>query len=98
MLMADPAELRELIEQYDAAIRAHEAGGEQAWQRVGDVAYTLCVTTGTRHIDAALASARRRAAGRHHRGRLSHRIRLLLPARPPITGEQHHAHKEGQQR
>jgi hypothetical protein len=62
MLMANSAELRELIEQYDAARRAHEAGGEQAWQRMGEAASTLCATTGTRHIAAAVSAARRQLA------------------------------------
>lgn len=58
MLMAHPAVLRGLIEEYQAAALRHsEGGGEQARQRMEDAAYTLCVTTGTRDIEAALSAA-----------------------------------------
>ncbi|MFC8176899.1 DUF5133 domain-containing protein [Streptomyces sp. NPDC057325] len=61
MLMAHPAVLRELIDQYEALTAAGAADGDsgQLRQRVDDVAYTLCVSTGTRSVDAALNAARR---------------------------------------
>ncbi|MEU6810113.1 DUF5133 domain-containing protein [Streptomyces sp. NPDC046831] len=60
MLMASPVVLRNLVEQYEALVVLHaERGGVQAQQRMEDVAYTLCVSTGTRDVDDALAAARR---------------------------------------
>lgn len=64
MLMAHPAVLRNLIEQYDALRILHaEEGSEEVRRRMDDVAYTLCVSTGTRDIDAALVAARHRLPG-----------------------------------
>ncbi|MBB4899702.1 alpha-D-ribose 1-methylphosphonate 5-phosphate C-P lyase [Streptomyces griseostramineus] len=63
--MAHPAVLRDLIEQYEAlvALDASEADSARVRQRMEDVAYTLCVSTGTRDIDAALIAARHRLPG-----------------------------------
>ncbi|MEU0060139.1 DUF5133 domain-containing protein [Streptomyces sp. NPDC006334] len=59
MLMAHPAVLANLIEQYEALRILHaEEGSPEVRQRMDDVAYTLCVSTGTRDIDAALIAAR----------------------------------------
>ncbi|MCS0605826.1 DUF5133 domain-containing protein [Streptomyces sp. LP11] len=64
MLMAHPAVLRNLVEQYDALRILHaENGGADVRQRMDDLAYTLCVSTGTRDIDAALIAARHRLPG-----------------------------------
>ncbi|MDN3249562.1 DUF5133 domain-containing protein [Streptomyces mutabilis] len=62
MLMAHPAVLRDLIDQYEALQRldVSEAGSAAVRQRMEDIAYTLCVSTGTRTIDAALVAARLR--------------------------------------
>ncbi|CAL9610394.1 DUF5133 domain-containing protein [Streptomyces sp. enrichment culture] len=64
MLMAHPAVLTKLIEEYTALSKldAHN-GGPEVRQRMEDVAYTLCVSTGTRDIDAALVAARHRLPG-----------------------------------
>ncbi|MET7676800.1 DUF5133 domain-containing protein [Streptomyces seoulensis] len=64
MLMAHPAVLQNLIEQYDAlcVLRAQE-GSAEVQRRMDDIAYTLCVVTGTRDIDAALVAARHRLPG-----------------------------------
>lgn len=64
MLMAHPAVLTKLIEEYTALSKldAHN-GGPQVRQRLEDVAYTLCVSTGTRDVDAALVAARHRLPG-----------------------------------
>ncbi|MFB7353109.1 DUF5133 domain-containing protein [Streptomyces gardneri] len=64
MLMAHPAVLRNLIEQYETlkVLRA-ENGGEEVRRRMDDLAYTLCVSTGTRDVDAALIAARHRLPG-----------------------------------
>lgn len=65
MLMAHPAVLRDLIEQYEAlaALNASGADSARVRQRMEDVAYTLCVSTGTRDIDAALIAARHQLPG-----------------------------------
>lgn len=59
MLMAHPVVLRELVEQYEAlwALNAH-SGDPAARRRIDDVAYTLCVSTGTREVATALGAAR----------------------------------------
>ncbi|MFJ9809172.1 DUF5133 domain-containing protein [Streptomyces sp. NPDC101158] len=64
MLMAHPAVLRNLIEQYETlkVLRA-EDGGAEVRRRMDDLAYTLCVCTGTRDVDAALIAARHRLPG-----------------------------------
>ncbi|GGI93816.1 DUF5133 domain-containing protein [Streptomyces brasiliensis] len=59
MLMAHPAVLQGLIEQYTALKVLHaERGGTEVQQRLDDVAYSLCISTGTCDIDAALIAAR----------------------------------------
>jgi uncharacterized protein DUF5133 len=64
MLMAHPAVLEDLIRQYTVLHALHaENGGPEARQRLDDVAYSLCVATGTRDIDAALVAARHRLPG-----------------------------------
>lgn len=69
MLMAHPAVLADLLEQYRTLRALHaEDGGDQARQRLDDVAYTLCIATGTRDIDAALIAARQRLPGAHPEG------------------------------
>ncbi|MFD9789343.1 DUF5133 domain-containing protein [Streptomyces sp. NPDC059070] len=64
MLMAHPAVLRDLLAEYDAlrALKAAE-GDENTRRRLEDVSYTLCVSTGTRDIDAAVIAARHRLPG-----------------------------------
>ncbi|MFF4098972.1 DUF5133 domain-containing protein [Streptomyces sp. NPDC001903] len=61
--MAHPAVLARLVQEYEMVSQLG-AGGVQdpPRQRLEDVVYTLCVSTGTRDIDAALASARERMA------------------------------------
>ncbi|MFJ3202504.1 DUF5133 domain-containing protein [Streptomyces sp. NPDC086989] len=59
MLMTHPAVLTRLVEEYEreSALRAAAPHGPVR-QHMEDVVYTLCVSTGTRDIDAALAVAR----------------------------------------
>ncbi|WP_328557818.1 DUF5133 domain-containing protein [Streptomyces sp. NBC_00358] len=59
MLMPLPATLRRLVAEYES-LRAEESpdGAAPADQRLRDLAYTLCVTTGTREITDALDTAR----------------------------------------
>ncbi|MGW0841660.1 DUF5133 domain-containing protein [Streptomyces sp. NPDC002787] len=63
MLMPHPATLRRLVEEYES-LMAH--GGEQSdlqtARRAQDLAYTLCVSTGTRDVRQALEAARRQLA------------------------------------
>ncbi|MFD0366734.1 MULTISPECIES: DUF5133 domain-containing protein [unclassified Streptomyces] len=64
MLMAHPVVLRDLIEQYTTLkVLQAENGGEEVRRRMDDLAYTLCVATGTRDVDAALIAARHRLPG-----------------------------------
>jgi hypothetical protein len=62
--MAHPTVLNGLVEEY-AALEALGAdhGDDLARRRLDDVIYTLCVATGTRDIDSALAAARHRLPG-----------------------------------
>ncbi|MFE2542060.1 DUF5133 domain-containing protein [Actinacidiphila glaucinigra] len=67
MLMAHPVVLHMLVEQYEA-LRAADAvnggsDGPEARRRLEDVAYTLCVATGTTDVEAALVAARGRLPG-----------------------------------
>ncbi|MEV7197019.1 DUF5133 domain-containing protein [Streptomyces sp. NPDC093510] len=58
MLMAHLV-LKNLVEQYEGLRALHAETGSAATRRqMEDVAYTLCVSTGTGSIDAALAVAR----------------------------------------
>jgi hypothetical protein len=61
MLMAHPAVLKNLVEQYETLHTLHaEKGSATSRQRLEDVSYTLCVSTGTRDIEAALQAAQQR--------------------------------------
>ena len=61
MLIPHPAILRRLVEEYEA-LMAHKGdvpdAGRRRELRVQDLAYTLCVSTGTRDVRHALALAR----------------------------------------
>lgn len=61
MLMAHPAVLRPLLEEY-YALKATEPLAASR-RRLDDVRYTLCVATGTRRITDALAAAHAHLAG-----------------------------------
>ncbi|WP_435240401.1 DUF5133 domain-containing protein [Streptomyces cucumeris] len=64
MLMAHPVVLHRLIGQYETLRMLHaEQGGSEVRQRMDDLAYTLCVSTGTRDVDAALIAARHQLPG-----------------------------------
>ncbi|MBP0460201.1 DUF5133 domain-containing protein [Streptomyces montanisoli] len=63
MLMAHPAILRNLVEQFQTLRLLHaERGTPETRQRLEDVTYTLCVSTGTRTPEAALMAAREHLA------------------------------------
>lgn len=56
--MANPATLRNLVKRYEALRSTHaRLGTSESSRRLEDVSYTLCVTTGTRTVPAALATA-----------------------------------------
>ncbi|MDQ0753701.1 hypothetical protein QF034_007932 [Streptomyces africanus] len=60
MLRPHPAVLRRLVDEYEAlsaAVRASEPADLSA--RARDLAYTLCVSTGTRDVERALEVAHR---------------------------------------
>lgn len=62
--MAHPVVLRNLVEQYVTLRTLHaENGSAEVRRRLDDVAYTLCVSTGTRDVDTALVAARHRLPG-----------------------------------
>ncbi|GFE12718.1 DUF5133 domain-containing protein [Streptomyces glebosus] len=63
MLPAHPAVLRDLLEKYEAQELLQPQGGNEVKQRMDDLAYTLCIATGTRDIDAALIAARHQLPG-----------------------------------
>ncbi|MFG3496556.1 DUF5133 domain-containing protein [Streptomyces sp. NPDC047928] len=65
MLLAHPAVLRELVARYESLCAAASQGlalAPDLQRRLDDVTYTLCVTTGTRQLEQALAAARARLA------------------------------------
>ncbi|MCM2387405.1 DUF5133 domain-containing protein [Streptomyces albipurpureus] len=60
VLTPHPAALRDLVERYDfLRARAALQGATTARECLEDLVYTLCVCTGTRHEQAAVAAARR---------------------------------------
>ncbi|MEV1048150.1 DUF5133 domain-containing protein [Streptomyces sp. NPDC049916] len=64
MLMAHPTVLRNLLDQYETLRVLHaDSGSHEARQRMDDIAYTLCVSTGTRDVESALVMARHRLPG-----------------------------------
>ncbi|MFD3536982.1 DUF5133 domain-containing protein [Streptomyces sp. NPDC058664] len=64
MLMAHPAVLSNLIEQYETLKALYAENGDvEVRRRMDDIAYTLCVSTGTRDVDTALVIARHRLPG-----------------------------------
>ncbi|MEU1536141.1 DUF5133 domain-containing protein [Streptomyces fagopyri] len=64
MLMAHPVVLQRLVTEYETLQDLDaEIGTPAAERRMQDVAYTLCVSTGTRDIDAALIAARHQLPG-----------------------------------
>ncbi|NLU76592.1 DUF5133 domain-containing protein [Streptomyces sp. HNM0575] len=59
MLMAHPAVLAKTLVEYETLRELHaEHGGAAVKQRLDDVAYSLCISTGTNDIDAAVIAAR----------------------------------------
>ncbi|MDL5199288.1 DUF5133 domain-containing protein [Streptomyces sp. ALI-76-A] len=64
MLMPHPETLRKLVEEYEALTAQQPVDGlDELSRRLQDLAYTLCVSTGTREVHSALAAAHRQLAG-----------------------------------
>ncbi|MEU8735646.1 DUF5133 domain-containing protein [Streptomyces tendae] len=60
MLMPHPEVLRRLLEEYEEAATNEPADTtDEPGPRTRDLAYTLCVSTGTRDVRQALCTARR---------------------------------------
>ncbi|MCX3290712.1 DUF5133 domain-containing protein [Streptomyces sp. NEAU-H22] len=58
MLRPHPAVLRRLVDEYEALTGAEDARGPAELNpRARDLAYTLCVSTGTRDVKRALEAA-----------------------------------------
>ncbi|MFJ5998791.1 DUF5133 domain-containing protein [Streptomyces sp. NPDC092370] len=58
MLRPHPAVLRRLVDEYEALAAAEAVGGPaELNSRARDLAYTLCVSTGTRDVKRALEAA-----------------------------------------
>ncbi|MFD5340886.1 DUF5133 domain-containing protein [Streptomyces hawaiiensis] len=58
MLRPHPAVLRRLVDEYEALAAAEAARGPaESNPRARDLAYTLCVSTGTRDVKRALEAA-----------------------------------------
>jgi hypothetical protein len=60
MLMAHPSVLRNLVERYESLSTVADGTDTGTDQQLSDTVYTLCVSTGTRDITAALVAARAR--------------------------------------
>ena len=83
MLTPDPAVLRGLLEEYEEAAAnepADPAGAPDP--RTRDLAYTLCVSTGTRDVGRAVEAARLQLADGATRTRVPSRPEI--PAKAPM--------------
>jgi hypothetical protein len=68
MLIPHPGFLRELVDAYEALMAEEAAAGRtELSARARDLAYTLCVSTGTRDVRPALETARRLLAAAQER-------------------------------
>ncbi|MGW7069074.1 DUF5133 domain-containing protein [Streptomyces sp. NPDC054855] len=64
MLLAHPVVLADLVERYKAlAVLRADQGSAASRQEYEDVAYSLCLATGTSDIDAALVAASHQLPG-----------------------------------
>ncbi|MET7649165.1 DUF5133 domain-containing protein [Streptomyces sp. NPDC005426] len=64
MLLAHPVVLSGLIREYRALrLLDSENGSPAARRRMDDLSYSLCLSTGTQDVDAALIAARHRLPG-----------------------------------
>lgn len=64
MLLAHPVVLWGLVREYEALKVLHgEDGNTETRQRMDELAHSLCLSTGTQDVDAALIAARYRLPG-----------------------------------
>jgi hypothetical protein len=64
VLLAHPALLEDLVKRYKALAKLRaDHGSAASRQEYEDVAYSLCVATGTSDVDAALLAASHRLPG-----------------------------------
>ncbi|MFG3150214.1 DUF5133 domain-containing protein [Streptomyces sp. NPDC048243] len=85
MLMPLPATLYRLLTEYETLLAEETAASTTPGsQRLHDVAYTLCVSTGTREISDALDTARAYLA-RAGATPLSDRRVITSPPKPPAS-------------
>ncbi|MFD8567932.1 DUF5133 domain-containing protein [Streptomyces sp. NPDC059639] len=64
MLMAHPAVLKDMVQQYETLRTLNASqGSDEVQRRMDDVGYTLCIATGTADVDAALIAARHNLPG-----------------------------------
>lgn len=68
MLRAHPLVMRELVEHYEAlaALADLQPVGPQVQRQMQDAAFTLCVSTDSQDVDAALTVARGQLDGDFH--------------------------------
>ena len=59
MLMPHPGFLRDIVDEYEALSAEEAARASEPSPRARDLAYTLCVSTGTRDVRVAMEAARR---------------------------------------
>ncbi|MGW0613127.1 DUF5133 domain-containing protein [Streptomyces sp. NPDC002788] len=86
MLRPHPAVLRRLVDEYEALSAAEAGRGPvEANPRARDLAYTLCVSTGTRDIRRALEAAHQWLAAAPAPARKT--LALTAEARVPAAGK-----------
>ncbi|GLP65304.1 MULTISPECIES: DUF5133 domain-containing protein [unclassified Streptomyces] len=71
MLIPNRTFLRRLVEEYEALRAEETANAAEPGPRARDLAYTLCVSTGTRDVRLALETAHRLLAAMPERARLA---------------------------
>lgn len=80
MLKPHPTVLRRLVDAYESlASAATVCGPDTPDRRLEDVAYTLCVSTGTRDVDDALRTAHRWLAA-------ATAVPTVIPVPPAVSG------------
>ncbi|MFJ4201412.1 DUF5133 domain-containing protein [Streptomyces sviceus] len=71
MLIPDRTFLRRLVQEYEALQAEESATAAEPGPRARDLAYTLCVSTGTRDVRLALETAHRLLAAMPEPARLA---------------------------
>jgi len=71
MLIPDPVFLRRLVDAYEAVRDEEVRAAAEPSPRSRDLAYTLCVSTGTRDVRLALETARRLLAAMPEHARVA---------------------------